>query len=154
MYLLGRQLERDEDCGKDVTCQLLRLVQQTVVHESQPSSESIVKNALLNLTQLQRLYPAIEKEARDLVMDFNERLKHEVLPQLFSNGFVNEDALSFLYKYNLVMSSLMTPTLQGTDYVKGLASFGVLHVTEVLLNEQRDNRRLEKLSRRALGALL
>lgn len=26
MYLLGRQLERDEDCGKDVTHQLLRLV--------------------------------------------------------------------------------------------------------------------------------
>lgn len=87
-------------------------------------------------------------------MDFNERLKHEVLPQLFSNGFVNEDALSFLYKYNLVMSSLMTPTLQETDYVKGLASFGVLHVTEVLLAEQRDHRRLEALSRRALAALL
>lgn len=147
MYLVGRQLERDEDCGKDVTHQLLRLVQQTSVHESQPSSESIVKNALLNLLQLQRLYPAIEKEARDLVADFNERLKHEVLPKLFFDNGVNEDALSFLYKYNLVMGSLPTPS----DSVKSLASFGVLHVPEVLLNEQRDHRRLEGLSRRALA---
>lgn len=149
MYLVGRQLERDEDCGKDVTHQLLRLVQQTSVHESQPSSESIVKNALLNLLQLQRLYPAIEKEARDLVADFNERLKHEVLPKLFFDNGVNEDALSFLYKYNLVMGSLPTPS--DSVFVKSLASFGVLHVPEVLLNEQRDHRRLEGLSRRALA---
>jgi hypothetical protein len=150
MYLVGRQLERDEDCGKDVTCQLLRLVQQTAVHESQPSSESIVKNALLNLLQLQRLYPAIEKEARDLVADFNERLRHEALPQLFANGYANEDALSFLYKYNLVMASLPTPP----EAVKALASYGVLHVPAVLLGEQRDHRRLEGLSRRALAAVL
>jgi|LauGreDrversion4_2_1035121.scaffolds.fasta_scaffold42600_3 hypothetical protein len=140
MFLMGKVFEKDDDgtIGKDITCQLLRIVQKTIVHESQPSTESIVRNSLLNLVQLQRVYPAIEKEARDLMIEHNERLKLEILPQLFIKKdqmvYINEDSMSFLFKYNLVMSCLMTPTIfesesLGIEYLKGVVSFGVLHVT-------------------------
>ena len=46
-------------------------------------NESIVKSALLNLVLMQRFYPKVTKELKELVLDFNERLKLECLPNLF-----------------------------------------------------------------------
>ena len=42
--------------------------------------------------------------------------------------------MSFLFKYNLVMSCMITPSLVnsssfGTDFLKGIASYGIIHFT-------------------------
>lgn len=41
---------------------------------------------------------------KELVIDFNERLKHEAIPKLFVKEGVNPEVIGFLTKYNIVMS--------------------------------------------------
>ena len=60
---------------------LLKVIQKTQVIESK--SEQIVRLAMGNLVQFRRVFPVIEKDFRDLFVDFTERLKLEVVPQLF-----------------------------------------------------------------------
>ena len=89
------------------------------------------------MVQLQRVYPSVTKELKELVIDFNERLKHEVVPQLFNKKhqvgiqreFINEDALSFILKYNTLMSQASLKDASDSDFVKDMASFGVANFT-------------------------
>lgn len=37
----------------------------------------------MNLIMLQRIYPDVLKELKELVIDYNERLKQQAIPQLF-----------------------------------------------------------------------
>lgn len=118
----------EESLGRDLTSTLLKVIQNSDGIES----ESIVKSALINMVFLQKIYPQVQKELKELVLDFNERLKHEAIPQLFTvkNGeCVNPEVIGFLIKYNIVMSQASLRDASDSDFVKGMASFGVANFT-------------------------
>ena len=82
-------------------------------------------------------------DLKELMIDFNERLKHEVIPQLFislkneknqfmaqrKHNLVNEDGLSFISKYNILMSQISLKDATDSDFLKGMASLAVTNFT-------------------------
>lgn len=104
------------------------------------------------------------------MIEFNEKLRQEVLPRLFNKdaskqrgslpfdakaSILNEEALSFICKYNLLMShsSLQDACDKSSEFVLQMASFGIQHFTAALSDHQKESRSLEKLSRKALTTL-
>lgn len=64
------------------------------------------------------------------------KLSKEVLAVLFKkDGAVNEEAISFIHKYNLLMShsSLSEACDKNTDFVLQITSFGIQEFTSALL---------------------
>jgi hypothetical protein len=99
----------------------------------------------------------VQKELKELIIDFNERLKHEVIPKLFEvkkNEILNKDVIGFLTKYNIVMSQASLKDASDSDFVKGMASFGVVNFTKLLLDHHSEYKSLDKLSRPTLSNLL
>ena len=114
-------------------------------------NESIVKSALLNLVLMQRFYPKVTKELKELVLDFNERLKLESLPNLFKGQGVNQESLHFVHKYNILMAQMSLKESSGDpDYVRGMASYCVANFTQILLQEVK---KLEGLEPKQLSSL-
>lgn len=68
MLVIGKNLEKDsqndpnDELGKDLTYVLLKIFDQTQVFDEQPETESIVRSSILNLVNLQNVYPSIAKE--------------------------------------------------------------------------------------------
>ena len=106
------------------------------------------------------------KELRDLTLEYNETLKLEVIPKLYKpelsskrkssfTAKLNEDSISFILKYNLLMSHSSIEEAADSDYVKGMASFGVTNFSQILLKDLTEgDRHLMSLSRKSLTALL
>jgi hypothetical protein len=150
----GDKESAEDDIGRDLTCTLLKIVDKTdIVLGDGNGSESIVKSAVLNLVKLSEIYPSVVKELRNLVLDFNERLKLEAIPQLFVEDkathrlIVNESSLSFILKYNILMSHSSLKDASDSEFVKGMASLCVVNFTLQLLKVQQDDHILEGLSR-------
>jgi hypothetical protein len=84
----------------------------------------------LNLVLLQRIYPQVTKELKELVLDFNERLKLEALPKLFKSLEVNQESLHFVNKYNILMAQMSLRDASGdSDYVRGMATYCITNFT-------------------------
>lgn len=71
------------ELGRDLTLTLLKVIESNEI-PTPPSSDSvspitsqeqIVKASIMNLIMLQRIYPDVLKELKELVIDYNERLK-------------------------------------------------------------------------------
>ena len=92
------------------------------------------------------------KELKELVLDFNERLKLEALPNLFKMQAVNQDSLNFVHKFNILMAQMSLKDASGDpDYVRGMATYCVANFTSILLHEVK---KLETLEPKHLSALL
>lgn len=100
------------ELGRDLTLTLLKVIEATEIpttYDTMTSQEQIVKASIMNLIMLQRIYPDVLKELKELAIDYNERLKQQAIPLLFKaskNGKmeVNEESISFMFKYNMLMS--------------------------------------------------
>jgi hypothetical protein len=70
------------ELGRDLTLTLLKVIESTDIPTPSSdlvtpitSQEQIVKASIMNLIMLQRIYPDVLKELKELVIDYNERLK-------------------------------------------------------------------------------
>ena len=61
--------------------------------------------------------------------------------------------MSFIAKFNLMMN-IIPHAMVDLEHMKGVASYCIAHFTEMLKDEQREERTLEKLERKDLEALL
>ena len=68
---------------------------------------------------------------------------------------VNQESISFILKYNMLMSQASLNQAADADYLKGMASFVVTNFTQTLLTDLLDgDRLLLSLPRKSLTALL
>lgn len=156
---------RDNEVSLVIMKTLLRIVDNTLVTERNQESEPIVKTALLDLLALQRVQPSITGELKRLVVEFNEKLRSEVLPLLFKEDqpkrsslgqkapLVNEEAMSFIHKYLVLMSHSSLPEACDQRFLMDMAAFGVQQFAACLMDSQREKRSLETLPRKSLQAL-
>jgi hypothetical protein len=80
----GDNTQSLSELGRDLTLTLLKVIESTDIPTPTPdhqhvtpitSQEQIVKASIMNLIMLQRIYPDVLKELKELVIDYNERLK-------------------------------------------------------------------------------
>jgi hypothetical protein len=75
---------------------------------------------------MRTIYPSITKELRDLALDYNERLKLDIAPNLFKNPRkVHEEGLSFLVKYSFLMTNISLKELSDSEYLKVMTAYAI-----------------------------
>lgn len=138
MLVLGKALEKDVDqqadkrLQNDLTKLLQKLFDETEVREAHPETLQIVACSVSNLAHLQKHFPDVGLELKDMAVGMCQALQEQVAPQLFKNGKVHEEALGFVFKLNQLLGQISLKKTTDSDFVKTVSSFVIVTFAQAM----------------------
>ncbi|CDW82490.1 UNKNOWN [Stylonychia lemnae] len=141
LLVLSKHLEKDaqndgnDELVKDIMILLLKVIDNTLVDDRHPESFVIIQRSISNLTQLQKLFPEITRQLRELGLSYCDKLQQEVVPKLFNTEKnIDAELLSFISKFNVLMAQIQIKQIADTEYLKGMCSFSIINYTQMILD--------------------
>eukprot|EP00347_Sterkiella_histriomuscorum_P012679 403367644 len=129
----------NDQLGKDLSHLLLRMIENTEILEDEykhPENLQIIQASILNMAQLQAYFPLMRKDIQDLGLNFCDQLQQEAISKLFNqqSNSLNQQSLSFLMKYNVLITQLSIKQISDSEHLKSLCAFAIVNFSQMILD--------------------